>query len=153
MAARISSRPAGASEGRRAMLSAYLEIGASGVFLVAVVVVSLISFLYLLQVGSVATTGYEIRDLENRKAELSRENEQLRFQQAQLQSLSRIEAIATSRLGMQRGTQPQFLALQGQPAVGMASGQQDSDGAVGQIASGAGVPAESDPARATRERP
>jgi len=59
-----------------------------------------LSLLYLNQTSDVATTGYDIADLENQQQLLTMQNEQLRLQIAQLESLDRVDREATARLHM-----------------------------------------------------
>jgi hypothetical protein len=113
MADSLSLRPMDRVADRKVKLSSYLEIGSSGVFFIVVILVSLVALLYLLQVGSVASTGFQIHDLESEKSDLLRANQRLRYEQARLQSLTGIEHAATTRLGMQRGDHPQYVALNG----------------------------------------
>lgn len=64
------------------------------------ILATVVSLLYLSQTSDVATTGYDIADLEAQKRELQMRNEQLRLQIAQLQSLDRVEHEAATRLQM-----------------------------------------------------
>lgn len=66
------------------------------VFAIAVV----LSLLYLSQTSDVATTGYDITALQDEKQTLEAENEQLRLQIDQLESLDRVDREATTRLQM-----------------------------------------------------
>jgi len=69
-------------------------------FLPLILLAALVSLLYLSQTSDVATTGYDIADLQSQKATLEMENEQLRLQIAQLESLDRVDQAATTRLHM-----------------------------------------------------
>lgn len=69
-------------------------------FTIALVAIALISLLYLAQTSAVATTGYDIKRLEDQKTQWEMKNEQLRMKIAQLRSLQRVEAEAGSRLKM-----------------------------------------------------
>lgn len=69
-------------------------------FVPGLVLVSLISLLYLGQTSDVASTGYDIVDLQTEQHQYQMKNEQLRFQIAQLESLDRIDHEASSRLHM-----------------------------------------------------
>jgi hypothetical protein len=60
----------------------------------------LTSLLYLSQTSDIATTGYDIADLQTQKQELEMQNEQLRLKVAQLESLDRVDHEASTRLHM-----------------------------------------------------
>lgn len=66
----------------------------------ALLVAALLSLLYLGQTSDVATTGYDIADLQAQKQSLQMENEQLRLKVAQLKSLDRVDREASARLDM-----------------------------------------------------
>lgn len=51
----------------------------------------LMGFTYLVQVNKVSTTGFEIQELEQRAAELKKENTKLELEAARLESLANIE--------------------------------------------------------------
>lgn len=79
-------------------------------FFLAAVAVSL----YLVQVSSVATAGYELKRLEaERDAWLAR-NEQLQYELSKRRSLPWVEAQATQRLGLVRPAKPP-IAIQVSP--------------------------------------
>lgn len=59
-----------------------------------------LSFLYLNQTSSLAAAGYDVAVLENEKKLWQMRNEQLRLQVTQLESLDRIDRLATTKLGM-----------------------------------------------------
>ncbi|NCV21746.1 MAG: hypothetical protein EBV45_07315, partial [Chloroflexi bacterium] len=63
-------------------------------FIVAVIVI-----LYLTGASRVAATGYDIRDFEQRRVRLEREEQRLLNRASELQAFTRIERDATIRLG------------------------------------------------------
>lgn len=60
----------------------------------------MLSLVYLSQTSDIAASGYDIASLQAQREVLEMQNEQLRFQVAQLQSLDRIDREASSRLHM-----------------------------------------------------
>lgn len=71
-----------------------------GLFITVLILGAVLSLLYLNQTSDVAATGYDIADLQAQQQMLSMQNEQLRLQIAQLESLDRIDREATTRLHM-----------------------------------------------------
>ena len=69
----------------------------------------LVALMYLLQTSSVATTGYDIQHFQAERDAWQLRNEQLQLELDKRQSLTWIEAEATTRLGMVRA-QPTALA-------------------------------------------
>ncbi len=69
-------------------------------FLVILALVGAVSLLYVRQTSSLAATGYDVAELQNEVSRWRMRNEQLRLRIAQLQSLDRIDQLASSRLGM-----------------------------------------------------
>lgn len=69
-------------------------------FMTVLIFGATLSLLYLNQTSDVAATGYDIADLQAQQQMLSMQNEQLRLQIAQLESLDRIDREATTRLHM-----------------------------------------------------
>jgi len=69
-------------------------------FVLALLLMALVSLLYLSQTSDVATTGYDIADLQAQQQQLQMQNEQLQLQIAQLESLDRIDQAASTRLHM-----------------------------------------------------
>jgi len=72
--------------------------------------------LYLIQVSTVATSGYELQRLESERDGWRARNEQLEFELAKRQSLPWVEAQAVQRLGMSRTEQPIYLPAVAAPA-------------------------------------
>ncbi len=67
---------------------------------IAFLAAALLSLFYLGQTSDIAASGYDIARLQEQKQTLEMQNEQLRLQVAQLQSLDRIDREASSRLHM-----------------------------------------------------
>ena len=62
----------------------------------------LVALMYLLQMSGVATTGYDIQNLQAQRDDWVLRNEQLQLELAKRRSLTWIEAEAVGRLGMVR---------------------------------------------------
>jgi len=60
----------------------------------------LVALMYLLETSGVATAGYDIQRLQVERADWPLRNEQLRLELAKRQSLTWIDAEATTQLGM-----------------------------------------------------
>lgn len=73
--------------------------------LLALVLLSLVPPMYLLQTGGALTTGYEIQRLEKERSTWLVRNQQLEAEIARARSLSWVEHEAVTRLGMQRPAQ------------------------------------------------
>jgi cell division protein FtsL len=71
--------------------------------LVAITLISVISLLYMHQAGRLATSGYEISNLEAKRDSLQRENQALEVQLSQLRALPHVEEVATQKLHMTKG--------------------------------------------------
>jgi cell division protein FtsL len=71
--------------------------------LVAISLISVISLLYMHQAGTLATSGYQISNLQTQRDRLQRENEALEVQLSQLRALPHIETVATQKLHMTKG--------------------------------------------------
>jgi len=72
--------------------------------------------LYLIQVSTVATSGYELQRLESERDGWRARNEQLEFELAKRQSLPWVESQAVQHLGMSRSETPLYLAVVVPPA-------------------------------------
>jgi cell division protein FtsL len=81
------------------------------VFVIALLAIGLISMLYLSQASAVATAGYDIKRLEDQKAQWQIKNAQLSMRIAQLRSLERIDTEARSRLKMGPPTKVLYLPV------------------------------------------
>ncbi|HLG70040.1 MAG TPA: cell division protein FtsL [Chloroflexota bacterium] len=71
--------------------------------LVAITLISVISLLYMHQAGRLATSGYQISNLQAQRDSLQRENEALEVQLSQLRALPHVEEVATQKLHMTKG--------------------------------------------------
>ena len=81
--------------------------------LMAILLISVISLLYMHQAGRLATSGYQISGLQQQRDRLQRENETLDVQLSQLRSLPHVEQVATQKLHMTKGdlARVQYLQL------------------------------------------
>jgi cell division protein FtsL len=70
------------------------------VFVAALLLVGLLSWLYVRQTADLASTGYDVAELQDEATQWQMRNDQLRLQVADLSSLDRVDQIASSRLGM-----------------------------------------------------
>jgi len=87
-----------------------IQVKTLALILLALAIVSLISLLYLTQASQVATTTYDIRLMEEKLAELERENALLSYEIAQLEELSSIEARALA-MGLTATLKIEYLSL------------------------------------------
>jgi len=85
------------------------------IFVPMLLVATILSLLYLGQTSDVATTGYDIADLQTQKRVLEMQNEQLRLKIAQLESLDRIDHEAATRLHMGPPLRQVYVTAQPQP--------------------------------------
>lgn len=69
-------------------------------FLALAALGALVSLLYVSQTGNLASTGYDVADLQTQKEQWQMRNEQLRLQIGQLESLDRVDRLASSDLKM-----------------------------------------------------
>src|SRR5215831_1867467 len=92
----IRPRPA-ALEWQESSLPLLGRLRAAGWLPTALLAVSVVALVYLLETSGVATTGYDIQRLQAERADW-----QLRLELAKRRSLTWVESEATSRLGMQR---------------------------------------------------
>ncbi len=74
-----------------------------------------LAFLYINQSSQVASTGYDIRELDDTRARLEREEQRLAAQSAQLRAFGRVEGDATTRLGMVAATSPDHVRARRAP--------------------------------------
>ncbi len=106
----IRPRPA-ALEWQESSLPLLGRLRAAGWLPTALLAVSVVALVYLLQTSGVATTGYDIQRLQVERAEWQLRNEQLRLELAKLRSLTWVESEATGRLGMQRADSGSLIYL------------------------------------------
>lgn len=69
-------------------------------FLFILLLAAPLSFLYVNQTSSLAAAGYDVSVLEADRKDWHMRNEQLQLQVAQLESLDRVNQIASTKLGM-----------------------------------------------------
>ena len=68
--------------------------------LVAILLISVVGLLYMNEVGRLATSGYQISQLQQQSDSLQREDQGLEIQLSQLHALPYVEQQATTRLHM-----------------------------------------------------
>ncbi len=78
-------------------------------------IVAVIVMLYLSGASRVAATGYDIRDFEQRRVRLAREEQRLLNRASELQAFTRIERDATARLGLIPATSPDYIRSRPSP--------------------------------------
>lgn len=71
-----------------------IRISLASVGLLTVLVVIICSACYLFQVNDLAVKGYEIRDLENRIAQLEKDNKKMQIHEMELRSMYAVEKVA-----------------------------------------------------------
>jgi cell division protein FtsL len=81
--------------------------------LVAILLISVISLLYMNQAGRLATSGYQISDLQRQRDQLQRENEALEVELSHLRSLPYVQDVASNKLHMSKSdlAQVQYVNL------------------------------------------
>ncbi|MBV8085152.1 MAG: cell division protein FtsL [Chloroflexi bacterium] len=81
--------------------------------LIAILLISVISLLYMNEAGRLATSGYQISQLQAQRDQLQRDNQALEVQLSQLRSLPRIQDVATNQLHMVKGdlARTQYVSL------------------------------------------
>lgn len=81
-------------------------------FTIAVLGITMVGLLYLIQTSHVAGLGYEVSRLERERLEKSLENQTLTYEIARFQALPYIERIALEDMGMQPVEDPIYLTVQ-----------------------------------------
>jgi hypothetical protein len=89
--------------------------GIFGVAIVALVGSVVVAFLSINQSSQVASTGFDIRELDNTRGRLEREEQRLASEGAQLRAFGRIESEATTRLGMIPAPSPDYVRARRAP--------------------------------------
>jgi hypothetical protein len=100
---------------RRARAPWIFELTPATLAFATIVLLSTTSLLYLTQASHVAATGYDITYAEGRRQRLEREQQMLLMKEAQLRALGKIEADATTKLGMVPAPPPDFLPQRAPP--------------------------------------
>ena len=93
-----------------------VKIGLMGAGFLMIVSVILGSAFYLFQVNDLAMKGYEIRDWENRIAELKKENKKMQIREMELRSMYAMEKVA-SDFNLVNPTNVSYLELNGPVAL------------------------------------
>jgi hypothetical protein len=71
-----------------------IKIGLTAAGFLTVLFVIFCSAFYLFQVNDLAIKGYEIKDLENRIAELEKDNKKMQIHEMELRSMYAVEKVA-----------------------------------------------------------
>lgn len=100
----VTAQPRHRLRRRRPLHSAVMII-------IAASLVAVVGMLYLLQINYVASLGYDMSALQRTREARSVENQRLRAQIAELQSLDRIEEVAVDDLGMEPYEDYRFLSV------------------------------------------
>ncbi|MHB8620142.1 MAG: hypothetical protein ACYDAG_11345 [Chloroflexota bacterium] len=70
--------------------------------LVAILLISLVSLLYMNQTATLATSSYRVSELQQRQERLMRQNEALQVELSRLYSLRHVEQVAIGQLKMNK---------------------------------------------------
>ena len=89
--------------------------GLFGVAIVAVVGSVVVAFLQINQGSLAASTGFDIRELDNTRGRLEREEQRLANEGAQLRAFGRIEGEAATHLGMVPAPSPDYVRARRSP--------------------------------------
>jgi hypothetical protein len=87
-----------------------------GIVPIVVLALTLFGVVLLVQLSGVTATGYDLRRLQNERADWARENQTLESYVANLQSLERVERVAVDRLKMIPAKERIFVRTSRQPA-------------------------------------
>ena len=94
-----------------------LDLPPIGLVFASIVCVAVAALLYLTQVSRVATSGYELASLEQRREQLKQEHQQLLVELASIQSIGQVDQAAASELGMVQAHTETFLPAAALPAA------------------------------------
>src|SRR5918912_585987 len=89
----------------------------------AILGMGLACLLSSMQLGRVATSGYDLQRLQAERDEWRQRNQQLELELAKVQSLAWIEVEAVRRLGMQKASRVAFLEVAPPPSAAEAAGE------------------------------
>ncbi len=76
---------------RKKTIRGKIKVGPVTLCFVTIILLCLVSLFYLTQANQIATTGYEIKDLEDKLNKLTEENHKLELRAAELQSVRNVE--------------------------------------------------------------
>lgn len=79
---------------RKAAFKPQVKIGKKSIGFISIVLFLVLSLFYLAQANQIATKGYQIRELEQKKSEVLEQQERLGVEAARLRSIKQIEANA-----------------------------------------------------------
>ncbi len=111
MAARylsITRSNVGANKNRARTISQSFATGPVTLGVFVLILIASLGIVYLVQSNSMATTGYQIQDLQDRVTELSKSNDELKLEAADLQSLKHLEQVKND-LNMVPNTQTSYV--------------------------------------------
>ena len=94
-----------------------LDLPPIGLVFASIVCIAVAALLYLTQVSRVATSGYELANLEHRREQLKREHQQLLVELATAQSIGQVDQAAASEFGMVQAHTETFLHATTLPAT------------------------------------
>ena len=94
-----------------------LDLPPIGLVFASIVCIAVAALLYLTQVSRVATSGYELANLEHRREQLKRGHQQLLVELASIQSIGQVDQAAASELGMVQAHTETFLHATTLPAT------------------------------------
>jgi len=84
-------RAAENSARRRIYLRRKLHLGPITLGFITLILICVLSLFYLTSTDGIATKGYELKDLEGKVKSLKDQNEQLKLERAQLESIKNLE--------------------------------------------------------------
>ncbi|MFA6382645.1 MAG: hypothetical protein WCX08_05265 [Candidatus Buchananbacteria bacterium] len=87
---RLAKKPARESSRSKKRFS-FVKISSQDLKVMLVTLIAVAGISYLIQINSLATKGYQIKELENRVAELSQENSDLQLDALSLQSMGAVK--------------------------------------------------------------
>jgi cell division protein FtsB len=90
----------------------YFEINGAIMVSIAAVALSIIGMLYLIQTSQVASLGYELSRMQERRQALALEISELKYELARYESLDTIDGMARGRLGMTPITNYEFTSIE-----------------------------------------
>lgn len=113
--ARVRELPAARPQGtnQKAATVRPRELRNTVSLLVAITLISVLSLLYMNQAGGLATSGYQISNLQRERDRLQRENQTLEVELSTLHSLPYVQDLATNKLHMTKSdlAQVQYVNL------------------------------------------
>jgi cell division protein FtsL len=90
----------------------YFEINGAIMVSIAAVALSIIGMLYLIQTSQVASLGYELSRMQERRQALALEISELKYELARYESLDTVDGVARGRLGMAPIANSEFTSIE-----------------------------------------